>query len=112
MTFWCATNFCIRNSKYLVWHSPMVCRLFFVLNAANLSEENGKLARTTCASLNNTTMKEALKNVFWCIVAGTEKCSCAKEEVEMINFSHHKDVNEKKSYGRKHEGISPVNKLD
>ena len=31
---------------------------FFVLNATNLSQETEKLARTMCASLNNTTMKE------------------------------------------------------
>ena len=40
-TFWCVTNFSIRNYKNLVCLFPMECRLF-VLNAVNLSEENEK----------------------------------------------------------------------
>ena len=35
-----------------------------VLNAANLSEENGIAARNACACPNDTKMKEASKNVF------------------------------------------------
>ena len=50
---------------------------FFVLNAVNLSEENKKLSRTMCESLNYETMKETLKkSAFWCIITGTQKCSC------------------------------------
>ena len=43
---------------------PNGLKAFFVLNAANLSKENEKLWRTTCASFNYTTMKETLKKVF------------------------------------------------
>ena len=37
---------------------------FFVLNAANVSEINEKLTRTTCAILTYTPMKDTLKKVF------------------------------------------------
>ena len=102
MTFWVITNFCIRNYKNFVLHSPMRCRLFCVLNAVNLSKENEKLATNTCASPKNTTMKRTFKKVFSDISSLEHKNVPLVKEVETINFSRCKDVNEKKkSYGRR-----------
>ena len=46
---------------------------FFVLNAANLSKETEKLAKTMCASLNYTTMKKTFKRVFSDILSLEQK---------------------------------------
>ena len=60
MSFWCVTKFLYQKFLKFGMTLPNGVQAFFMLNA----EENEKLARTTCASLNNTTIKEILKKVF------------------------------------------------
>ena len=57
---------------------------FFVSNAVNLSEENEKLARTICVSLNYTTTKETLKKVFSGVSSLEHKNVPVLKEVETI----------------------------
>ena len=52
-------------------------------------------------SLNYTTIKETLKKVFSDISSLGHKNVPVVKEVEKKNFSHYKDVNEKKPYGRR-----------
>ena len=75
---------------------PNGVQSFFALNAANLSEENEKLLRTTCLSLNDATIKEILKKVFSDVSSLEHKnVPAVKEEVEMINFNHYRNTKEK-----------------
>ena len=73
---------------------------FFVLNAVNLSEENEKLSRTTCVSLNYATMKETLKKCFLMYPHWKTNVPAVKKEVETIDFHYYRNTKEKKSYGR------------
>ena len=43
---------------------PQVVQAYFLLSAANMSEENEKLARTTCTMLDYTHMKQTLMKIF------------------------------------------------
>ena len=66
-----------------------------MLNAADLSEENEKLAWTMCVSLNYTLIKETVKKEVFSDVSSLEhqNVPVVKEEVETMNFSHYKDFN-------------------
>ena len=43
---------------------PEAVRAYFLLNATNMTEDNEKLARTTCGELNYQNMKEKIMKVF------------------------------------------------
>lgn len=76
---------------------PKGVQAFFVLNAANVSEENEKLARTTCSSLTYATMKDTLKKVFSDISSTECKTIPAiKEEVETVNFNRYRSIKEQR----------------
>ena len=61
---------------------------FFVLNVANVSVENEKLAWTTSGNLTYPTMKDTLKKVFADISLSEYKTiPVIKEETETVNFN-------------------------
>ena len=56
----------------------------------NVSEENKKLARTTCVTLTYTAVKETLKKVFSDNLSTEHKTVPAvKEEVETVKFNRY-----------------------
>ena len=64
-------------------------QVFFVLNTANASEENEKLART-CATLTYTAIKDTLKKVLSDNSSKEYKAVPGiKEEVETVNFNQY-----------------------
>ena len=74
-------------------------RPFFVLNAANVSEENEKLVRTTCITLTYTPMNDRLKKLFFDISSMEYKSAPAIEvKVETVNFNLYWSSRKQKSY--------------
>ena len=55
MTFWRKFSYQKLQEFRMTFHNGVQV---FVLNAANLFDENEKLSRTMCTSLNYATMKE------------------------------------------------------
>ena len=51
---------------------PEAVKAYFLLNAANMSEENEKLARTTCGVLDYTHMKNTIMKIFGDPCGGSE----------------------------------------
>ena len=79
----------------------ILCR-FFVLKAANLSEENEKLARTMCATRNYTTMKETYRH--------RNKNIPVKEKVETINFNCY--MSTKKNQIEEEEEMEKISRIN
>ena len=66
---------------------PEGVRVFFVLNAANISKENEKLARMTCATITYIARKDSLKKVFSDNSSTEDKTVPVIIEVETVNFN-------------------------
>ena len=65
---------------------PEGVQCFFLLTASNISEDNEKIARTTCADLTYNAMKETIKKLFG-DMHSSEGCTPAiKSEPESVQF--------------------------
>lgn len=78
---------------------PEGVQAFLVLNAVNISEENEKLARTTCSVLTYQNMKESIKKVFGDIYRD-ENVPAVKSEPEIVNYNYSKPGNNKRRFRR------------
>ena len=67
---------------------PEGVQVFFLLNAANMTKENEKLARTTAGKLTYSNMKETIMRIFGdCGAVGDEvKAPAIKEEVVYAGY--------------------------
>ena len=66
---------------------------FFLLGAANVSEENGKLARATCKKLTYTDMKTTIKKIFGDPAGEDETGAPAIKQVPVFEIEHKSVVN-------------------
>lgn len=66
---------------------PEGVQAFFLLQAANVSEENEKLARTTCLDMTYKHMKEAIRKMFGDSTTTEGAAPAVKSEPESVNAS-------------------------
>ena len=67
---------------------PEGVKAFFILNALNVSEDDEKIARTTCGELNYNNMKDAIKRLFGDVNSGNSVTPAVKSEPESVNFTN------------------------
>ena len=74
---------------------PEGVQAYFLLKAANISEENERLARATCGEMKYENMKECIKNFFGDSTSGggSDGGAPAVRSEPVFQSSHHEDVN-------------------
>ena len=72
---------------------PDQVKAYFVLIAANLSEENEKLARTVCGELTYDNMKDKIKKIFGDLVQSSATETTVKEEEEEVMYTEYRKKN-------------------
>ena len=77
---------------------PVGVQAFFLLKAANLSDENERLARATCGEMNYANMKKSLMNIFGDPASGAGDNGAPSVKSEPVFQSGHEDVNYTSGY--------------
>ena len=77
---------------------PEGVKAFFLLKAANLSEEHERLARATCGQMTYDKMKECIKKIFGDSASGGGDNSAPSVKSEPVFQSGHEDVNYTSGY--------------
>ena len=77
---------------------PEGVQAFFILQAANVSEENEKLARTTCGEMTYNNMKEALRKIFGDTSNKDNASPPVKSEPESVNYNYRRNVRGRGNY--------------
>ena len=72
---------------------PEGVKAFFLLKAANVSEENERLARATCGAMTYDNMKESIKKIFGDTASGGGDVGAPSVKSEPVFQSGHEDVN-------------------
>ena len=74
---------------------PEGVQAYFLLKAANISEENERLARATCGEMKYENMKECIKKIFGDSTSGggSDGGAPAVRSEPVFQSSHHEDVN-------------------